>query len=208
MSEASKANTVSYNEFIDIFTKLVLKRFEYHDTLQTQFKVFTDVYVYRYQYENTRYTMYLTECKDAANYNILSKWVYGFVVVSYITKFLEISYENVNIDDLEKYIQILLIRKPRDYHEYINILNLHKKAINLTFEEFLLEYYKFGYMKNFEEYIIEKSNARISKLWDIWWDYSGEYKTYIEWFPREIIDNFLMLKHNGKYQPDFTTYIE
>jgi hypothetical protein len=81
-------------------------------------------------------------------------------------------------------------------------IDIFKKTINLTLMEFMG---RFQYHIDTSRFKIKissfKRNVRIknkiSELWWMWKDYSDEPKNYVEWLPRETLEDLIPIQNGG-----------
>lgn len=152
--------------------------------------------------------------------NIAQRWIETHFKSDY-RDIVIFAYENVEIDKLNLYTEVIKVIRELglNYLKTLayDLMILHLSIPNLDFKSFFTEYFIFFrgkniyfnlWIKDFDEHIKKINNKRISRLWWIWRDYSGKYSNYIEWLPRETLDDLLMIQNHGIYQPDYTTYIE
>ena len=183
------------------------------------------VYTYNHHFGGYTYTVKFADMTNITLLDFLRQWInyyFNRSNIEDIDKHIEFVYLNVSLVDLEDYIRVIeilknhgLLYKNNFSHE---LLLLQKSFPNLSFEYFFEEYLIFHgrrkglfvdiFIEEFKEHIKTKSNKRIGDLWWIWKDFSGDYVNYIEWLPRETLDDLIMIQNSGEYQPDYTTYIQ
>lgn len=207
-------NNKSYPQFVNIFSTLVFRLLKYQRVIRSRGRILKNVYTHSYNLDKVCYSIYLQN-NTPDKYVLLKKWL-KFTMRDYdIQKFLEISYENVHISDLDKYIKILCSQRLGRRWQYISdpikLLKISKQAINLTFDEFLfILSVKLSsiHMVTFRELIRTINNQNISDLWELWKNYENMYSNYIEWLPRETLEDLIMVQNGGKYMPSYESFME
>ena len=206
-------NQISIEEYTQKFINYFISKFSHYTT-------FTEIYFYNYEIQNIRTFTFQSKCV-LSDERIVEKWLRTIFPLCDLTEIIQFMYENVDISDIELYIKIakcMRVNKSVDRDLCCLYLELHKTTPNLNFTE-IINICHFS-LKNISnetqnEIIIEKcktnikirNNEKISELWWVWKDFSGNHSNYIEWLPRETLGDLLMIKHSGEYQPDYTTYI-
>lgn len=156
---------------------------------------------------------------------LLSKWLSHCYSGRSIYIILKSIHKNVLLDDIDLYVKITFLNSINNngYFNYntlfttSELIKIYKNIPNLDAQEFMEKYkdfygnYRLRTPDNLDIFELDMknlSNSKISELWWMWKDYSNEHSTYIEWLPRETLDDFLMISNLGKYQPDYESYIE
>lgn len=210
--------TITYEEFICIFQSELLQRFSKEEELILG--TFVNVYNYR-NYINKRWYTFQVFADNIEQ--LLQKWlsqIYNYNFRYSREDPLKSIYNLISLEDLNIFITTMFALKYCDvFVEVIiasKLIDIIKRISNLSFNEiigYFQDHYRDHYVSidtfsEFEGIILEKSNNRISELWWMWKDFDGKYNNYIEWLPRETLDDLLTIQHGGIIQPDYTTYIE
>ena len=215
----------TFNEYLEIFCQLIFNEFKYHETLEIDGEIRTNVHVYEHIFGSSTFRIRYSGVSMRTPRNIASKWIDSHFRPKNgdeVMQIIEFARQNVNIDNVKLYIEFIKISTDyglrSNHHLAYNLLNMHHRYPNVEFRSFAIEYQNFHYqnktesieviLEKFEEHIKKISNSRISELWWSWLDFTGEYINYVEWFPREALDDLLMVKNKGQYQPDYTTYVQ
>ena len=214
----SESELSEIQEYIDIFAELVADNFIYSKCKIIRGLVSSSVY--HHTYEFNRYPSCLLYGIKRSNRDLLLNW-FEFRPSIYNTKETMVYiYKNVKTEELPVYIDMIDllgyygVRVSNQFS--IKLLLLFLELKNITLDEFAKEYTKYVYsniafidesLSKFREIMTKMNNNKISKLWWPWKDFSGNYSNYIEWLPRETLDDTIMVQHFGEYQPDYTTYV-
>lgn len=163
-------------------------------------------YVYVYNLGKYRNFTTINIEKSKSKVALLEAWIhrcYSF----YSSNPLKYVYENIPIKDLDSYIKITSILVSflgidDMLRVSIELFNSYKKS-NLELIEFMevcreIKFIhpnvRFGSeIKIIDRGVREKSIEKISNLWEIWDDYDGEYKSVLEWLPRETLKDLVEL---------------
>ena len=216
----SEINHCTYDEYVDKFAELIEDEFTYSESENHYGLIKTNIYTHRFEFNS--HTSMFSICGEIRTPKfLLGSWIKHYIGPCYFDEHMKFAYKYVELKDLLIYIEMIKIsyifgincRKDLPYR----LMLIYKKIQNLSHYQFVIEYREFFYnsgfsnyimIEEFEEEIKEINNKKISELWWIWKDYSGIYSNYIEWLPRELVEDTIMVQHFGEYQPDYTTYVQ
>lgn len=208
---------MSYQEFIEIFAQKVSSIFK-HQKINNYI-----IYVHKFVVNNKREIIVFRWDNDteATNIQILELWVSHCADIFNkppIDILLKNIYETISIEDLDLYIKMtchISTYLPGD-NVTSKLIELYKRT-NLELYEFIDEFFsyvciffsKWGFWWHiFEARIYKMNNDKISPLWEDWLDYSDNHYSYIEWLPKEILEDLIMIQNGGKYQPGYDSYLK
>ena len=211
---------LSFEAYLLILAEKVSNKFTYIESNG----YYTNIYEYVYKVDFLRHFLRLGG-RIRLNSELLEMWlnsVNNNQLLNSIETTYKIIYDGVSVEDIDTFVEISSYLRIRSWGETlvasIQLLNIFKRKYNLTLLEFMVQVEQYNYtisgkisglsLTNFEKRISELSNSKISELWWMWKDFNGEYKSYIDWFPRETLDDLLMISNSGKYQPNYESYIE
>lgn len=215
---------MEYDEFVKIFREKIVNIFELSEGGDEN-GIYLHHYEHYYYVNNRRCVMdfVVRDPNISLGEELLVKYWISHCYTSRdnpneIFKFV---YENILLSDLDLYIKIAIhvsfFTGGNNKQIATKLIKFHKKIPNLNIDEFMDEYYRYsfsfygnltGHWYIFKGTIIKLNNDKISNLWWLWKDYSGDYVNYIEWLPRETLEDLIMIENKGKYMPDYSTYIK
>ena len=212
-------SNIEYDQFIEIFAEKVSKLFKCEERFCNG-RLYYD-YQYIHDVDGVRMTKAIDlDIKD--DIMLLERWIHlchGYSSKYKPKKILDFVYKNISISDLDIYISIInhlsKYIRPEYMFDSVEFIDIFKKTINLTLMEFMgrFQYHidtsRFKIkIPSFNRNIRIMNNNKISEVWWMWKDYSDEHKNYVEWFPRETLDDLIAIQNGGIVQPDYTTYME
>lgn len=206
------------NEYCEKFCETIAKEFSFHEDGAEIGYYHMNVYESEDKYGLCNFKVTLFGRKRS-NGDLTIEWLKKYFQTHTPFDVMMFAYKNIPPSDLKTYKDMVKITRWYHYNDdlesALKLLKIYKR-INISLEELTKKYLNYVrdedfYFKNIDKFInILKRyhNSKISELWWIWRDYSGEYESYIEWLPRETLEELLMVSNSGKYQPDYTTYVE
>lgn len=218
-------NSISYQEYINIFAEKINNIFKYKESEESYGVVQNYIYVSEYRIDKLK-SLLRIHGKKRSKEELLDIWIASVnnfpTATIYTSSLLKLIYEKVNLSDLDSYIQILrhqkIYAKDLTSSDIFKLLKMYKEIPNLSVREFMDEYKKMyelyggiiteSRLHVFKQRLTQMSNYKINPSWFIWANFSGEYINYIEWLPRETLEDTITVQNSGKLQPDYTTYIE
>jgi hypothetical protein len=199
-------------EYIDKFGQVIRDQFVHYDEIIVPGgENIRDIYVYTIVVLSGDDYLEFRNISNMTNLEILYKWLsYISSGIGNIEKLLNKIIENVDSKDLLSYSKILATCRYYYGVCHIELFKIYRKLPNININEFLSNFLHVfnGSLENFKEYLIKENNNKISDLWCLYLDYSGNFTNYVDWLPKEMIEGVIMVENNGVYMPDYTTYIE
>ena len=221
---------ISLKDYTTLLNESISRKFNYveseviHKFIELTTEIQKHVYTYEYRFKGASYILrfhgQIRPPSELTDLWLLSVNNYSLKIP--IDQAIQMIYENISTRDINLFIEMSSHLKNYVWGETIfivfKLIKIFKKITNLDLSEFVEKFASvnrrfpgpptYRVYEIFEKEIIELNNSKISELWWNWRDFSGEYKDYVEWFPRETLDDLLMVKNLGKYQPDYTTYVK
>lgn len=213
-------NSIPCEDYVKILEEKVSSLFVYSE--KNEDDSITRIYRYERQIGNKKY-LSGGHGKFRSKHELLIAWLGGMIATKKYTPgdIFNILYQNIPIKSLDIFLEIIsnlrISLRIKRLDIAIELTKFYEKTFNISLEEYLSKFVEIYnifkgeilivFLEHFKEDIILLNNSRISELWSIWRDYSGDFMNYVEWFPRELVDDLLMIQHLGKYQPSLETYI-
>lgn len=219
---------LSLEEYALVFCNKIFKLFEYKESDYILGELQHNIYTYYNNSYSHHFSIKLYGPSTRDSKNLTIAWLSQYFnlksgsEIEGIDEIINFAHKNISVENLDKYIHIISLIRLAGLRSINNlakiILDLHLKFVNISLDDLINKWCIFYYrhkkayfdlwFPNFVDKIKTLNNEKISELWWIWADYSGEYNSYLEWLPRETLDDLLMVANRGKYQPDYTTYIQ
>ena len=203
-------------KYIDTLADIVSKRFKYTETRMIKHYKISHEYTYK---NLLRLHAFILRHQKRTNRELLICLYHEYFYISNIVGIITSTYKSVKIEDLELYLDLsdadINCGDRPDVSKIIQLIPIYKKLTNLSIDEFIFETEQYisrnpgeDIFPKLEGHIIRINNSKISELWWLWKNYSGIYSNYIEWLPRETLDDTIMIQHSGIPHPDYATYIQ